>query len=312
MRRGRLAATLAVATCAGLGLLAPPAGAAPSAARVLLQEEAGHAPTPASQPFVQPTIPLGKQGGYSVEAFGRGDRVFVLLLKGERLGALYAAPGIATSTRLEASFGKFGEISMRFRVSTDRSWQRPHRKCRGKQRYVNRRGTFAGRLRFRGEGGYFGVRIHRAKGYVTAVAPSCERTGGGGQLPLSATGDGDPPGPVPAGLRLTWLDGVSALAFRAAGRSQGTWFSAESAETVGRVGIFRYAAATGGPGRLRVDEALTVARVNPPAPFSGSGTYRAAPDGTVSWSGSLSVDFPGAPRTPLGAEPFRAQLSGGI
>jgi hypothetical protein len=279
----------------------------------LLRAAAAHGPVPSPRPFVQPTIPLGEQSNYKVEAFGREGRVFVIVYRGERLGALYAAPGVATSTRLQADFGELGRISMRFRVSRDRSWERPHRNCRGKQRFVNRRGVFTGGLRFRGERGYVSFRVRRAKGYVTAVAPQCRKSDdGGGLTPLANSSAAAAPSPVPASLRLTWLDGVESGLFVAAAQSKRTGYFAEVAETSGRVGLFKFAQAFGGPRRLRIDEALTTARTNPPAPFSGHGVYRAAADGGFTWGGTLAVNFPGAPRTPLTDRPFRAQLNGGI
>ncbi|HWO84398.1 MAG TPA: hypothetical protein VNM38_11515, partial [Solirubrobacterales bacterium] len=50
---------------------------------------------------------------------------------------------------------------------------------------------------------------------------------------------------------------------------------------------------------IRIDEALTTAKLTPPSPFHGTARYRAYPDGATSWSGDLSVNFPGAPRFPL-------------
>lgn len=317
-RRPTAALVLALAALAALAALGPPAAAAGGpgprpAAGALLSQAAAHGPTPDAPSFFQPVIPLGRHGNYTMEAFGRQGRVHMLVSLGGRAAALYVAPGTTTPTRLEASFGELGRISMRFRVSSNRTWVKPHRNCRGKQRYVNRRGVFVGGLRFRGERGYVSVRIRRAKGHVTAVAPECRRkSSGGGIFPFAATSAAKRTGPVPATLRLSWLDGVEATAFSAQARPRGTRFAAEAAETDGKLAVFRFAQATGGPGRLRIDEQLTTARTNPPAPFSGSGAYRAAPDGTFTWDGSLRVNFPGAPRTPLIETPFRAHLGGGI
>jgi hypothetical protein len=306
----------ALAVIASLALALPGAASAAESSGPppqLLRAAAAHGPMPAPRPFVQPTISLGEQSNYKVEVFGRQGRVLVLVYRGERMGALYAAPGTATSTRLEADFGELGRISMRFRVSRDRSWERPQRNCRGKQRFVNRRGVFTGGLRFRGERGYVSFRVRRIKGYVTAVAPQCQKAEGGGvPTPLAESSATAGPSPLPASLRLTWLDGVESGFFVAAARRKRTGFFAEVAETSGRIGIFRFAQAFGGPRRLRIDEALTTARTNPPSPFSGNGIYRAAADGSFTWGGTLAVNFPGAPRTPLTDRPFRAQVNGGI
>ena len=61
-----------------------------------------------------------------------------------------------------------------------------------------------------------------------------------------------------------------------------------------------------------VNEALTGATIAPPEPFHGKGAYRAASDGTTTWTGPLSVSFPGVPRLPLTGEAFKATLSAGF
>ena len=65
----------------------------------------------------------------------------------------------------------------------------------------------------------------------------------------------------------------------------------------------RYALATErSKDAIAINDALTSASIEPPPPFHGKGTYRAAPDGTTSWTGPLSVSLPGAPRLPLTGE----------
>ena len=49
----------------------------------------------------------------------------------------------------------------------------------------------------------------------------------------------------------------------------------------------------------------------PPAPFAGKGIYRAAPDGSTTWSGTLAVFFPGEPRLSLSGPPFKPTLHSG-
>ncbi len=60
------------------------------------------------------------------------------------------------------------------------------------------------------------------------------------------------------------------------------------------------------------NEALTGAAIAPPEPFHGKGAYRAASDGTTTWTGPLSVSFPGAPLLPLTGEAFKATLTTGF
>ena len=93
--------------------------------------------------------------------------------KGQRSSTAYLARGVATSERLQATFGKFGKVSMRFRESRNRTWFGKRRNCRGASRFVKRRGVFVGNLRFKGEDGYVSVRVKRAKGAVVTEAAKC-------------------------------------------------------------------------------------------------------------------------------------------
>ncbi|HEX6602047.1 MAG TPA: hypothetical protein VF030_05345, partial [Solirubrobacterales bacterium] len=69
-----------------------------------------------------------------------------------------------------------------------------------------------------------------------------------------------------------------------------------------RVGVVRK------PGAVRINEALTSASLTPPPPFHGTARYQAFPDGSNTWSGNLSVNFPGAPRFPLTGPSFETLL----
>ncbi len=73
------------------------------------------------------------------------------------------------------------------------------------------------------------------------------------------------------------------------------------------------------PSRFRFDRALRTATVVPPAPFSGTATFRRGAKGSVpTWSGSLAVSFPGQPGVPLVGSAFtrfdagRAVMLGGL
>jgi hypothetical protein len=83
-------------------------------------------------------------------------------------------------------------------------------------------------------------------------------------------------------------------------------------ETDGQMAIIRYALAFVRDSVLSHNDALTSATLRPPRPFHGKGVYSAAPDGTKTWSGSLSVAFPGAPRQPLTGPDFTTQLEVGF
>jgi hypothetical protein len=239
-------------------------------------------------------------GGYEVEVMTSGTGVFLLVDKGrfdKRLvGTAYLARGVATPERLQATFGKFGKVSMRFRQSRNRTWVGKRRNCRGAQRFVKRRGVFVGSLRFKGEDGYISLNVRRAKGSVVTVARKCLRQRRP-QLPFAQQSSHRP------AFLATARDGVDFTGFMAVGGRK-TTFLATHEELRGKLAIIRIAVVRNQSDPLRANEALTRASVSPPAPFHGTGRYRAAPDGTATWSGTLSVNFPGTPRFPLTGPDF--------
>jgi hypothetical protein len=229
---------------------------------------------------------------HEVQVMTFGSAVILMVKHGKAsksfAATAYLARGVARPERLQATFGKFGKVSMRFRESRNRTWFGKRRSCRGKQRYVRRRGVFVGNFRFRGEDGYVSVRLHRAKGTIVEEARKCQRSRG----PIFAQASSHQ-----SVLLAIARDGVDSTGFLTVAAKQAVFFAAHE-ESRGKLAIIQLAMARG-QGPLRANETLTAVRVSPPAPFHGTGRYRAAPDGTTTWSGNLSVNFPGTPRFPL-------------
>jgi hypothetical protein len=247
-----------------------------------------------------------KADGYKIGVSTFGSAVFLEVWRGgsgRRVQTAYLARGVARPERLQATFGKFGKVKMRFRESRNRTWRGRVRTCRGANRFVKRRGIFRGNLRFKGEDGYVSVRIHRAKGAVVTEAPKCKHRRGGGGFDIPFANFSQPKSAVLAIAR----HGVDATAFLAVEDRRSTLFFASSEESRGKLAIVRMAVLRR-KSRIRTDEALTSARLTPPAPFHGTGRYRAAPDGSSAWSGGLSVNFPGKPRSPLTGPEFESFL----
>lgn len=245
-------------------------------------------------------VAVGSSEGAVVLAVLRGDP--------EKRAALteYVARGVQTPERLQASFGKFGRLSMRFRESRRRPWFGKARRCRGRDRFVLRRGVFVGNLRFRGEGGYLNIRAHRAKGAIPSLAAKCRHRHRHLGAHSSSIFDD-----TFSGLLATRRNGVNATAFGAASFRDDLVYVAQREEGRGRLSVFRTAIFVG-HGDLPLNESVTAGRFSPPAPFHGSGHYRAAADGSTSWTGNLSVDFLGAPRFPLAGAGFETSLEAGF
>ena len=266
---------------------------------------AQHGKPVAPTPFFRSGFVL-KADGYRVGVSTFGSAVFLEVWRGgrgKRVSTAYLARGVAAPERLQATFGNFGKVKMRFRESRNRGWVGRRRTCRGANRFVKRRGVFRGNLRFKGEGGYVSLRVHRAKGAVVTTAPKCLRRrsrGPGGGFGFNFFE------PESALLALS-REGVDMTAILGLEGRRNTQFIAVDEETRGKLAIVRLAVLRK-PSPIRTNESLTGASISPPPPFHGTGRYRAFPDGTTAWSGNLSVNFPGTPRFPLTGPSFETFL----
>jgi hypothetical protein len=312
MRR-RLAVLILTTSLLGV-LLAPlPGGAAQAAAipGVLPQllpprllTEVGKPVPPA--PVFRSGFSLSRPHGYEVRVFTFGSAVILEVLHGGQghfSATAYLARGVAAPHRLQATFGKFGKISMRFRPPRKGSGVKSV--CRFGDRLTQRHGLYTGHFTFRGEGNYLSLDLHRAKGSIVIPAGHCRRrhhlTQAEAERELEALFE-------PAtGLLASSREGVATTSFLGFQRRDRAVFLASREETHGRLAIIRFAFAVGSKG-LHANEAVTAASISPPAPFHATARYRAAPDGTTTWTGPLSVNFPGAPRFPLTGPNFEVFL----
>jgi hypothetical protein len=287
-----------------------PAGVPPQL-RALVHQRTS--PGRSHSPFLS-QFKLKTQNGYVVAVLGEGADVGVEVARphGEAF-TLYATRGTVTPHRIEATFGKLGKVAMRFKPSPHQPPARPHRSCHGHHRFVIQRGVYVGELRFTGEDHYISIRSHRRKGGVRRIARQCETRHARRhtQRATSAQRSSGPDAP-PRILVASWRHAVDSATFAAFSLFGPVEFLALTAQSEGKLAILRFAFASGDQKALTVDNALTAARVSPPAPFSGAGTYRAAPDGTTTWTGALSVDFLGARRFPLTGPPFKASVDAGF
>lgn len=229
----------------------------------------------------------------------------------------YTAPGKVTPNGLEASFGRLGAISVRFRASGKVERIKWPKKCGGGQ-VEAKLGSFVGTIRFTGERGYTEVDAHRATGGI------------GNLLALSA--------PHNARARTIYLCGSSErsgkpeeepqepfLYVQSKGRTIGflaistpslspqqppeSLFNANVSEKRGRISISRSISANGPASDFIFNSAFSAATVAPPAPFVGSASFQRNADGSTSWTGSLSVPLPGRGMVRLAGPNFKGELS---
>ncbi len=294
-----LALALGAAPAAGASSALPPLPPLPHS-RLLDQALPEHGPDVRPEPFFRSgfTVEAGK---YKVGVSTYGAGLLLNVWQGgrkQRSMSAYLAKGVARPERLQATFGKFGKVSMRFRRST----RPPSKSCSFGRELIKQHGLFVGSLEFRGEGGYVSVRLHRAKGTILRLGKRCHvhrhHDFDFSELEFLFAK------PEAAMLALS-RDGVDSTALLAIAAKKKSTFIAAHEESRGKLAIVRLALLHK-PGTLKFDEALTSGRLVPPAPFHGTGRYHASPDGTYTWSGNLNVNFPGAPHFSLTGPSFEA------
>lgn len=317
-RRLGVAALLALlaAGClapAALASLRPPSPQARQLRALALQLAATQG-KPSRQPVdLQSKLEL-EADGYRVAVEGFGEDVAVEVTREGRRGAAlsaYLVRGTVARGRLRARIGDLGSISMRFRQGGGHSVTRP-KTCHGQHRFLVRHGVFVGSFRFRGEGGYLTIAAHRAKGTVREVAPRClGRRSARSRLALAGVPHtrGTRQKPERSYLYASWQHGVSSASVLALKTKGGRTEVLANQETIrDAMAIIRAATVDAGAKALRADDALTRARLAASTPFGGSGSFSASADGTRTWEGGLTVDFPGLPDFPLTGAEYQAQI----
>jgi hypothetical protein len=299
--------------------------AAPPRFRPLLREEL-HTGGGRGSFATESRLTLKSQHGYRLAVIGEGNVVALVVMRDRRYRTgsgdavarsravtVYVTRGRATRSRIEGSFGSLGSIAVRFRPS-GRMATGDRRRCLGRRRFVYRRGSFVGRIRFTGEHRYVAVHAHRVKGRMrTPLHLHCR--GADARLPLRQRGLRStarrrrPSFAVLSAEHREATTGTELLALQA-GRVALLVATAE--ESLGETAEVRYGLVVAPGTSLRHDDSLTSATLAPPRPFHGKGVYRAAPDGTTTWAGSLAIAFPGTPRLPLAGSGFAAELEAGL
>ncbi len=287
-------------SCAAALLLAP--GAATAAGP-------SHPPGPVRSFF---EAKLQSPNGYVV-SIANPDRHHVQVLVSREYGstytvdsASYSVPGTIARDGLSANLGRFGRISLRFHGRPVR-WVPDGERPGPCQRHetVHEVGTFTGTIRFAGEGGYASVSAKRASGYAlresSRACPAPARRAAGARAAVGTATDR---------LFLTTLFAASRTESRsvrveafaqrplgAGGPAATSTLVADERERVGRVLIDRNAYLELDPASFPASPlgaTPVTATLTAPSPFSGTAAYLEQAGSPASWSGDLSVDFPGA------------------
>ncbi len=215
----------------------------------------------------------------------------------------------------EAKLPGVGRIAVRFHPSGPAKKLPPFEGCHGKPGKLER-GRFVGTINFHGELGYTDVTATRARGTVEhAERQAC---------PVEKGGRGGDKGSDAFQIDTTLTAGAKkGLTFFNVGRVK---LSGEFAETLETEALVTYSAGQlsfshgmmviRGVSSTGADESFSAentgrsasARVEPGPPFSGSAEFGIETDGTVNWTGDLSVTFPGTGPVRLTGKRFDAQL----
>jgi len=227
---------------------------------------------------------------------------------GRRAWSTYVARGKVSPTAMHASFGALGRVDVRFRPTGPTRYGRRHDRCIGPHRYTIRPGAFVGSLRFRGEGGYTSANVHRVTGKIVTPRRLICRDTLIEEIEAESQGGRRKHGKVTR-LYSFLRSGLTAMLFSAEERDGKAGFFAAVEQTVGSLGVFRGVFVRASPATFTADNALSLAGVTPPPPFSGSASFQRGPTGAKSLAGSLAVSFPGAPNLSLTDPRFKTQLT---
>jgi hypothetical protein len=282
--------------------------------------------------------------GYRVQVVaaveGPGSPVRIVV-ENHRGNAEYQVPGNVTSTKIQASFGELGHVSLRFLPSgrvlhslSEGGGCSLHAKAR--------LGVFVGSFRFHGEGGYTTVNAHRIRGGVgSPTAPINSREQGklgcqnaaethivpldqiqqriSGGRPLSEAspkGPGETPwsGVVSAAVAQDEATLFLAASFSVrhpeeeGAKPEVCIFAATNEETRGDIAIARSVFQGGPVAQCAFAESGATFNVSPEPPFSGTASYHRSADGSATWLGSLSVPMPGCGPVALAGPTFATEL----
>lgn len=253
-------------------------------------------------------------GGYKVYVSAGGNSVSLGVDNGQAFSS-YSTRGVVSPHRIKAHFADLGDISVHFKASgrvSRRTFSFPG--CRTATRFTYRRGAFSGEIRFAGENGYLGLDAHHARGaFVSQETVKCHHVRGHRHHRHRTRHHHRPE------LKTPVLWATSKSPQTGATRS----FSIESAsmprgedvafvfldERVASVDIARMAFGLFPSSSFVFDNALSSAQVTLLTPFSGTGSFVRNPDGSSTWTGSLSVSFPGADSVSLAGSEWQAHLA---
>jgi hypothetical protein len=244
-------------------------------------------------PFLPP-LRVDASNGYKALVYanseGEGGPEVTISLFDRRSQTAYSTAGEIGPDGFSASFGHLGWIDVRYEPGPNRIVKN----CRG-QAEEEIGGRYTGTFEFHGERHFAEIDYPELSvGPDSQYDENCfgVATGGGKGVKLEA---------------LSRYGTAQAIENRPGGPVR---FTARAKDIEGKMEVFRYLEVFGPPKDFDWSPRLLSARIHPPAPFRGSGTFRASRPHRL-WRGDLAVDFPDFPRYPLTIRPTLAFLEPG-
>jgi len=263
---------------------------------------------------------LPASNGYYVSLRTNGHRQVIVSVAKDDFIARYTALGKVTRKGIEADFGSFGQISLRFRSKSrfrQHSILAPYlppslrNRCKGREP-VGERGLFLGNVRFSGEHDFTTVRAHRLKGsLVRSYRQVCRnnlRAGASAKISEEDTLIGA------EAQRHGTLRFLLALEISVAVKQEDLSLTVALGGLKGKVGRVAISKI-----QLVFDEIDTIqasplgrrpvtAEVKLPKPFEGSASYLEEGKAPPTWSGDLKVRLPGSGLVPMAGPEFEAKI----
>jgi hypothetical protein len=268
------------------------------------------------------SLPLPASDGYFASIETEGHRKVSLRVSKGGISGTYVALGRVSRKGIEADFGDFGQVSLRFKPKSRFTPRGPlagfslpsflRQTCKGK-RSVGERGLFQGDVSFKGEGGYTQIAAHRLKGKVVRTYRRVCR------------GGFDPSRDIPGLREEAVVVGAAAQGFGVQRYLLATEISVASGgeeltsaiafggerKKVGPVSVTKVGIVIEEAGSLEISPAgnqPVTAEVTIGKPFEGTASYLREGKGPPSWTGTLAVRLPDSGLVSLAGPEFEAEL----
>jgi hypothetical protein len=252
---------------------------------------------------------LGASNGYRVEVDSVAQQGTDLFATKGKVEATYEVKGGLTSDNgIDAKLPGVGEITVKFKPSGPPRELPPDRNCKGRSDLI-RAGVFRGTIEFEGEGGFTKVETGSARGTVfESFKQVCKIGSSGKELSdsqltlLDATNDHESEDLVVSASTFVSHSkpkfAIASIEANLSSQRHGMTVN-RSVSSLGHLNLLKLT----GPGG-----SLQSALVTPPPPFTGTGSFQLTSKTSATWTGTLSVEFPGTGPVSLAGPQFSPSL----